>query len=102
MPSKKINAEGKFRFRSLKSRVPLLGTLFWGFAIWFEYVSMKSSVELRMGAMERVSPEEWDLVYQWEINYWIEHHYFVGAVLVLWFVYLVCRWVGAFRVLRHR
>ncbi len=79
------------------SKAPLLGTAFWGFAVWFEYISMKSSVESRMDTIERISPEKWDLIYRWQINYWIEHHYATGAILVLWLAYLVWIWIRAFR-----
>ncbi len=97
MQTKNNSAERTPGFCVFKSGIPLLGTLCWGFAIWFEYVSMKSSVESRMATMERVSPAKWELIYRTEINFWIQRNYLSGAILVLWLVYLLWRWVRALR-----
>jgi hypothetical protein len=82
---------------SSRSRAPLLGTLSWGFTIWIQYVLMKSSLESRMLTVEKVSPEELDLIYQREIDFWIHRNYLTGAILGLWLVYLMWRWVRFFR-----
>jgi hypothetical protein len=58
---------------------------------------MKSVVESRMATMERVSPAKWDLIYRTEVNIWIHRNYLTGAILVFWLVYLIWRWVRAFR-----
>lgn len=51
--------------------------------------------------VEKVSPEKWNLIYREEINYLIERNYLTGAILVLWLVYLVWRWVRFFRKIRQ-
>ena len=78
-------------------RTPLLGTLFFGGAVWLKYVLMKSALESRLLTVERVSPEKWVLIYREEINHLIERNYLSGVILVLWFVYLLWRWVRTFR-----
>jgi hypothetical protein len=50
-----------------------------------------------MATMERVSPAKWELIYRTEINFWIQRNYLSGAILVLWLVYLLWRWVRALR-----
>ena len=82
---------------SFKARTLLIGTTFWGFAVWLKYVLMKGSLDSRMLTVERVSPEEWDRIYQTEISYLIERNYLTGAILVLWLAYLVWKRVRAFR-----
>lgn len=83
------------------SRAPLLGTSFWVFTVWLKYVLMKSSLGLRMLTVERVSPEKCDLIYREEISRLIERNYLTGAILALWLVYLVWRWVRVFREFRQ-
>lgn len=82
-------------------RAPLLGTAFLGVVIWLKYVLVKSSLEARMATVERVSQEKWDQIYRMEITNVIERNSFTGAILILWFVYLVWRWIRAFRKLQH-
>lgn len=57
---------------------------------------MKSALESRLLTVERVSPEKWDLIYREEIKHLIELNYLSGAVLVLWLLYLLWRWVRVF------
>jgi len=54
-----------------------------------------------MFTVERVSPEMEDLIYRTEFNSWLHRNYLSGAILVLWLVYLLWRWVRAFREFRH-
>jgi hypothetical protein len=54
-----------------------------------------------MATVERVSPETWDMNYRMNLSDLIERSYYDGAILVLWFAYLVWRWVRAFRESRH-
>ena len=96
MQPKKNSAQKTSRFSAFKASAPLLGILFWCFAIWFEYVSMKSTVKSIMFTTERVSPEDWDRIQRFHINMWIHRHYLTGAILVLWLAYLVWKWVRAF------
>ena len=98
MQPKKNSTRRISRFSAFKTSAPLLGTAFWCFAIWFEYISMKSSLRARMFTVERVSPEMEDLIYRTEFNFWLHRNYLSGAILVLWLVYLLWRWI---RVLRH-
>jgi hypothetical protein len=100
MPPKKNSAKRTSRFCSFIAGAPLLNTLFLGFAIWIKYVLIMKTLESRMLTVERVSPEKWDLIYRTEINFLIQRNYYTGAILVLWFAYLVWKWRRAFRVSR--
>jgi hypothetical protein len=82
---------------SFKAKALLVGTLFWCFIVWLKYVLMKSALESRLLTVERVSPEKWDLIYREEINHLIERNYLSGAILFLWLVYLLWRWIRVFR-----
>lgn len=81
-----------------KAKAPLLGTSFFGLTVWVKYALMKSALESRLLTVERVSPEKWDQIYREEISHLIERNYLSGAILVLWLLYLLWRWI---RVLRH-
>lgn len=100
MLSKKNSSGRNSGFFAFIARFPLLGTSVWGIAVWFEYASMKSSVESRMATVERISPEKWDLIYRTQINIWLHRNYLTGAILILWLVYLLWRWSVAFQ--KHR
>jgi hypothetical protein len=82
---------------STKGGTPLLGTSLWGFTVWLKYVLMKSALESRLLTVERVTLEEWDRIYRTEINHLIERNYLSGAILLLWLLYLLWRWISVFR-----
>jgi hypothetical protein len=84
--------------KSFKLGALLVGTSFWGIIVLLKYVLMKSALESRLLTVERVSPEKWELIYREEINHLIERNYLSGAILFIWLLYLLWRWI---RFLRH-
>ena len=84
-----------------KAKIPLIGTLLWGFAIWLKYALMMSALSSRMLTVERIPQEEYEKIYRTEINYLIEHNYLSGAILLLWLVYLLFRWLNFLRTKDH-
>lgn len=76
-------------------RAPLLGTSFFGLTVWVKYALMKSALESRMLTVESVSMR--DQIYREEISHLIERNYLSGAILVLWLLYLLWRWIRVFR-----